>query len=188
VIDAALDALERGLVVGLPTDTVYGIGADPFREEALARLFTVKGRPESKAIPILAADIAGVRRVADLSPDVEAVVARHWPGAVTLVLPRSEGAPTWVGDPETATVAVRIPDHDVALELLDRAGPLAVTSANPSGEPPVVDGEAAETLLGERVAVYVAGVSPGGVSSTVVDLTGPRAVILRPGPVVWEDA
>jgi L-threonylcarbamoyladenylate synthase len=187
-IDDAVRAVGEGLVVGLPTDTVYGIGVDPFREEALARLFAVKGRPESKAIPILAADMDGVRRVAELSPDVEARATLHWPGAVTLVLPRSETAPPWVGDPEKNTVAVRIPGHDAALELLDRTGPLAVTSANLSGEPPVTSAEDAEGLLGERVAVYLPGVSLGGVSSTVVDLTGTEAVVLRPGPVVWEDA
>jgi L-threonylcarbamoyladenylate synthase len=186
-IDDAVLAVRRGLVVGLPTDTVYGIGADPFRKEALARLYAVKGRPESKAIPILAADLDGVRRVAELSPEVAAQATRHWPGAVTLVLPRTEAAPPWVGDPERATVAVRIPAHDDALALLGRCGPLAVTSANLSGEPPVTDAEAAKVLLGERVAVFVPGVSPGGHSSTVVDLTGPKAIVLRPGPVVWED-
>jgi L-threonylcarbamoyladenylate synthase len=186
-IDAALDALRRGLVVGLPTDTVYGLGANPLREEAQARLFTVKGRPEERAIPVLAADLDGVRLVADVGPAAEEAAARHWPGALTLVLPRATAAAPWVGDAQTATVAVRIPDHEVTLDLLSASGPLAVTSANRSGEPPALSAEEAEALLGEAVAVYLPGVCPGGVSSTVVDMTGPEPVVLRAGPVTWED-
>jgi tRNA threonylcarbamoyl adenosine modification protein (Sua5/YciO/YrdC/YwlC family) len=187
VIAEALRALQRGLVVGFPTDTVYGIGVDPFDEAAMERLFEVKGRPDDKAIPILAADLDGVRRAAVVSDEVAERVARHWPGALTVVLPKADGVPEWVGDPDRGTVAVRIPDHPTALELLRRSGPLAVTSANRSGEPPALDDQAGQNMLGRGVAVYVPGVSPGGRSSTVVDLTGPDAVVLRPGPVQWED-
>jgi L-threonylcarbamoyladenylate synthase len=182
----ALAALRDGLVVGFPTDTVYGIGVDPFQEQAMGRLFAVKGRPEGKAIPILAADIDGVLRLAALDAAQEEQARRHWPGALTLVLPRAATAPLWVGDPEAETVAVRIPAHEAALELLARSGPLAVTSANLSGSPAATSAEEAEAVLSVSVAVYLPGSCPGGTSSTVVDLTGTEARVLRYGPVVWE--
>jgi tRNA threonylcarbamoyl adenosine modification protein (Sua5/YciO/YrdC/YwlC family) len=160
---------------------------DPFDEGAMGRLFEVKGRSDDKAIPILAADLDGVRRVAVVGDEVAERVSRHWPGALTVVLAKADGLPGWVGDSERGTVAVRIPDHPTALELLQRCGPLAVTSANRSGDEPALDDRAAQNLLGRGVAVYVPGVSPGGVSSTVVDLTGSDAIVLRAGPVVWED-
>ncbi|MEX2322424.1 MAG: L-threonylcarbamoyladenylate synthase [Acidimicrobiia bacterium] len=185
--EQVLRALQRGLVVGFPTDTVYGVGVDPFDEVAMGRLFEVKGRPDDKAIPILAADLEGVRRVAVVGDEVADRASRHWPGALTVVLSKADGVPEWVGDTERGTVAVRIPDHSTVLELLRRSGPLAVTSANRSGEPPALDDRAAQNMLGRGVAVYVPGVSPGGMSSTVVDLTGLDAVVLRVGPVVWED-
>ena len=186
-IEAAVEALRGGAVVGLPTDTVYGIGVDPFQEVAMGSLFFVKGRGVDKAIPVLAADLQAVRLVALVAPELEGRLADHWPGALTAVLPKAADAPAWVGDVATGTVAVRVPDHPLALELLSRFGPLAVTSANESGAPPTLDDVEALAALGNRVAVYLPGVSPGGMSSTVVDLTGAKARVLRPGPVVWED-
>lgn len=185
-LDEALTALRDGLVVGFPTDTVYGIGVDPFQERSMERLFAVKGRPEGKAIPILAADLDGVLQLAVLDAAQEGQARRHWPGALTLVLPRAATAPPWVGDPETETMAVRIPAHEAALALLARSGPLAVTSANLSGSPATTSAEDAEAALGVAVAVYVPGSCPGGTSSTVVDLAGAEARVLRYGPVVWE--
>jgi L-threonylcarbamoyladenylate synthase len=182
---AALDALRRGDIVGLPTDTVYGIAADPFSRRAVERLFEAKGRPAVKPIPILAADLAGVSSVARLDGRAAEEAARHWPGALTLVLPRAAGVPSWVGDAGRGTVAVRIPHHPVALALLEAFGPLAATSANPSGEDPAVDAEAAHLALGAGVAVYIPGTAGGGSSSTVVDLTDAEARVLRTGPVEW---
>lgn len=182
----ALQALRAGHVVGLPTDTVYGIGADPFREEAVASLFAAKGRPEVKPIPLLAADMDQVRRVAVLDDRTARRAGPHWPGALTLVLPRASGLPDWIGDAERDTVGVRVPDHPVALELLDAFGPLAVTSANPSGKSPAQDDEEARAALGDAIAVYVPGRGSGGAASTVIDLTAAEPRVLRPGPVEWE--
>lgn len=181
-IAPALEALARGEVIGLPTDTVYGIGAAINSRQGVEALFELKGRGEEKPIPVLVASLSDARGVGMV--DAEAAV--HWPGALTVVVRRMPSVPSWVGDPDAGTVAIRIPDHPVALDLLERSGPLAVTSANRSGEPPALDDAAARASLGDAVAVYVPGNSPGGSASTVVDLTGPTPVVLRPGPVVWE--
>ncbi len=178
----ALTALAHGLLIGLPTDTVYGIAADPGQEAAVRLLYAVKGREENKPIPILAASLVDARRFG-LVPDE---AAAHWPGALTVVVPRTPQAPHWVGDPVRDTVAIRVPAHPLALELLTRSGPLAVTSANKSGEPAARDDTAARAALGDAVALYLPGEAPGGRESTVVDLTGFRAVVLRAGPVAWE--
>jgi tRNA threonylcarbamoyl adenosine modification protein (Sua5/YciO/YrdC/YwlC family) len=104
-----------------------------------------------------------------------------------VVVLRTPAVPHWAGDHDRGTVALRVPSHPVALELLRRSGPLAVTSANRSGEPPAIDAASARAILGDAVAVYLEGSSSGGASSTVVDLTGDTPVVLRPGPVEWSD-
>ncbi|HLA66416.1 MAG TPA: L-threonylcarbamoyladenylate synthase [Acidimicrobiia bacterium] len=181
LIDAAMEALHGGLVIGLPTDTVYGIGVDPMQERALRRLYAVKGRAEEKPIPILAASIADARGFGM----IDDAVAKYWPGPLTVVVRRMPAAPLWIGDDARGTVAIRVPDHPVALELLARSGPLAVTSANQSGAEPASDDIAARTALGDAVAVYLAGQGSGGAASTVVDLTSREPVVIRPGPVAW---
>ena len=108
---------------------------------------------------------------------------RHWPGALTLVLPRLSTAPDWLGHQGRRTVGLRCPDHPVALELLTASGPLAVTSANLSGHEAVLDDEEARSLFGEAVALYLEGTAPGGQASTIIDLTEPDPLTLRDGPV-----
>ena len=103
----ALAALGAGLVVGVPTDTVYGIAADPMQEAAVGRLFTAKGRALDKPIAILAANVEDARRIGVVEGDVAVAAARHWPGPLTLVVPVNEGLPPWIGDPVTRTVGVR---------------------------------------------------------------------------------
>lgn len=181
-IELAVAALSRGLIIGLPTDTVYGIAVDPYQRDALGRLHDAKGRSAEKPIPILAADLSDARGFGVIPPEAE----RYWPGALTVVVSRMPATPSWIGDPERNTVAIRIPHHPVALEVLARTGPLAVTSANRSGEPETVDDIAARQALGDLVAVYLRGTAGGGAASTVVDLSGPKPVLLRPGPVAWE--
>jgi tRNA threonylcarbamoyl adenosine modification protein (Sua5/YciO/YrdC/YwlC family) len=185
-VAAALDALQRGLVVGLPTDTVYGIGVDPWNESALDRLFALKRRPAELAVPILAGDLNGVGRLAVMTGAATVAANRHWPGPLTMVLHRVPGLPDWIGNPERDTIGVRIPGHPIALELLRSAGPLAVTSANLSGEPPARNDRQAADVLGAGVAVYLAGDAAGGAASTVVDLSGAEPVVLREGPIRWE--
>ena len=169
----------------MPTDTVYGVGVDPLNPEAVAALFELKGRPDEKAIPVLVATAAQALELVEIPPEVEDMALRHWPGPLTLVLRGHVELPDWVGDREKGTVAVRIPDHPVALDLLSAAGPLAVTSANRSGEPPAQDEVEARGLLGGGVAVYLEGRCPGGASSTVIDMTTDPPTMLREGPVTF---
>lgn len=182
-VAAAAAAARRGDIIGLPTDTVYGIGAVVGDEVAVGRLFALKQRPAAKALPVLAADIGRLQGVVDLGPHRRRL-GEMWPGALSAVLRKAPGAPAWVGD-ERGTVAVRIPAHETALELLRRTGPMAVTSANCAGGPPTLTAQAAAAALGEAVSVYVAGTAPGGLPSTVIDLTGPKPVVLREGPMEW---
>jgi len=181
----ALAALRRGDIIGIPTDTVYGIAADPMQRSAVGRLFVAKGRPEIKPIPILGASIEDLGRVAVIHEDISAIAARHWPGGLTLILPRAPAMPDWVGDPGRNTVGVRVPDHPVAREILTESGPLAVTSANRSSAEPALDSAGAMGSLGDSIAVYLPGVASGGEASTVVDLSGEEPKILRQGPVDW---
>lgn len=184
-IDAAVAALRRGLIVGMPTDTVYGIGVDPLNTDAVTALYELKGRPDEKAIPVLVATVAQALEIVEIPPEVEDMALRHWPGPLTLVLPRHVELPERVGDIERGTVAVRIPDHPLALDLLSAAGPLAVTSANRAGEPPAHNETEARDLLGGGVAVYLEGRCPGAAPSTVVDMTTDPPRLLREGPVTF---
>ncbi|MEX2458136.1 MAG: L-threonylcarbamoyladenylate synthase [Actinomycetota bacterium] len=186
-IALAAAALAAGQLVVVPTDSVYGLAADPSLPGAVSRLFEAKGRPRTLAIPVLVASLAQVARLVRLDERARRAIGAHWPGALTLVLPRREGV-TWDLGDRPGTLAVRMPDHPVALELLTQAGPLAVTSANPTGEPtPDTAGEVRD-LLGDAVSVYLdAGPSPGGTPSTVLDLSGPEAVVLRAGALPAED-
>jgi len=184
-LTTALEALRNGEIIGLPTDTVYGIAADPMQRSAVERLFAAKRRTGIKPIPILASTIADVRRVAVIDDDIAVLAERHWPGGLTLILARGSGVPEWIGDPKRNTVGVRIPDHPLALEVLAAAGPLAVTSANRSGAKPAFDVIGAQEVFGGSVAAYLPGSGRGGPASTVVDLSGDKPKVLRKGPVVW---
>lgn len=182
-ITAAVEALRRGEIVGVPTDTLYGLAADPFREDALDAIFELKGRPDQKPLAILVASVEQGMTLASFSDRALELAERHWPGALTLVLPRLETAPDWLGHRGRRTVGLRCPNHPVALELLEVAGPLAVTSANLSGHEAVVDHEEARALFGDAVAVYLEGRAVGGEASTIIDLTEPAPLTLREGPI-----
>ena len=185
IICHAQHLLRSGEVVAFPTDTVYGVGAHAFQPEAVAALYAVKNRPTTKAIPILVAQIEDMARVARHVPAVAWELAeRFWPGALTLVLPRAEQIPSVVtagGD----TVAVRYPDHPTPLVLMRSAGaPLAATSANLSGQPsPTSALQVAEQLAGRVRLIIDGGRCPGGVPSTVVDLSVEPPRLLRAGAI-----
>jgi len=182
-IERAVAAIRRGEVVGLPTDTVYGIGADPMNEQAVARLFELKGRPGHRPIGLLVASLEQAQVIGEIHGAAADLAAVHWPGALTLVVTPKVILANWVGDAQRQTVGLRVPDHPVALELLAAVGPLAVTSANRSGGSESLSHQDARAVFGDRVPVYVEGRSPGGESSTVVDVTGGEIVVLRQGPV-----
>ena len=182
-IDAAVRALRRGQIVGVPTDTLYGLAADPFKEDALDSVFRLKGRPQEKPMALLVASVEQGMTLASFSDRAVELAEKHWPGALTLVMPRLDTAPEWLGHRERRTVGLRCPNHPVALALLERTGPLAVTSANLSGDEAVIDHEEAEALFGDEVAVYLEGRAPGGIASTIIDLTEPSPLTLRQGPI-----
>ncbi|MGI9610698.1 MAG: L-threonylcarbamoyladenylate synthase [Acidimicrobiia bacterium] len=182
-LEEAVAVVRAGGVVGLPTDTVYGIGADPLNSDAVARLFELKGRPASKPIGLLVASIDQAVAVGEIEGRARVAASLHWPGALTLVVVPKVVMADWVGDSQTRTVGIRVPDHPLALELLARSGPLAVTSANASGQAEVAGDVDARAEFGEAVDVYLEGTSPGGEASTVVDATGESLAVLRKGPV-----
>ena len=171
------------MIVGVPTDTVYGLAADPYDEAALDRLYDIKGREEGKPIAILVADLDQGLLLGAMTDRALELAEQYWPGALTLVVPRLDTAPTWLGDQKRRTIALRCPNHPVVLELLRLTGPLAVTSANRSHEAPVNGAEAAEAVFADEVLTYLPGDAGGGAPSTLVDLTQPSERVLRPGPL-----
>ena len=183
MIEEALAAILDGRVVGMPTDTVYGVGVDPFNLDAVERLFELKGRPEHKPVGVLVATIGQAREVGEITQGAAELAERHWPGALTLIVTPKVVLSDWVGDKQRHTVGIRVPDHPVARDLLELSGPLAVTSANRSGGPETMSDREARGVFGDDVAVYLEGRAPGGRASTVVDATGSDLTVLREGPV-----
>lgn len=183
-IDAASSAVRRGRLVVIPTDTVYGVGADAFDPDAVARLLAAKGRGREMPPPVLVGTAGTLDALATRVPDyVAPLVQRFWPGALTIVCHQQPSLQWDLGDTR-GTVAVRMPDHELARELLDRTGPLAVSSANLTGRPAALDADEAMEMLGESVAVVIdGGASPGGVASTILDATGERPRLLRAGAI-----
>jgi L-threonylcarbamoyladenylate synthase len=179
----AADVLRHHGIVAFPTDTVYGVGALAFKAEAVQRLYVVKGRATDKAIAVLVARNSELSRVAkDLTPAARRLAQKYWPGPLTLVVPKHPALPDAVS--ALPTVGVRLPDHPVARKLLELAGPLAVTSANRSGEPNALSAEDVLAQLSGRIDLLLdGGRAPGGVPSTVVDCAGAVPVILRSGPI-----
>lgn len=168
-LDAAAESVTRGEVICVPTDTVYGIGADPFSYDAVTALLTAKSRTRAMPPPVLVADVDQARSLVSTLPDSALMlIERYWPGALTIVLPAREELGWDLGE-TNGTVALRMPDSDVTRELLREAGPLAVTSANMTGQPPATTAPEAVRQLGDRISVYLdAGESDGGVPSTIV--------------------
>ena len=175
-------SVQRGRLVVLPTDTVYGVGADAFSPQAVQRLLNAKGRGRQMPPPVLVSARTTLEALAVGIPDwAHALVDELWPGPLTLVL-RQQPSLQWDLGETRGTVAVRMPDHEIALELLSRTGPLAVSSANRTGLPAATNADDAEAMLGELVRVVLdAGPTPGPVPSTIVDCTGEKGRILRQG-------
>ncbi|MFG3039242.1 L-threonylcarbamoyladenylate synthase [Streptomyces sp. NPDC048330] len=181
-IEAAVASLRQGRLVVLPTDTVYGVGADAFDPKAVARLLAAKGRGRHKPSPVLVGSKDALADlVTDLTPAAERLIDAYWPGGLTLVL-RHRPSLDWDLGETGGTVAVRMPDHPLALALLAAAGPLAVSSANLTEQPSPEDCDTAFGMLGDSVAVYLdGGRTAGPVSSSIVDLTGDAPVLVREG-------
>ena len=183
VLRYAVDVLRYGGLVAFPTDTVYGVGALAFHREAVMRLYTVKGRSTDKAIAVLLGREADLGQVTSaLTPAAQRLAAKFWPGSITLVVPKHPQLPEAISS--TPTVGVRMPDHDFARRLLTLTGPMAVTSANRSGEPNAQTAADVLAQLDGRIELVLdGGRVPGGVPSTVVDCTSAEPHILRDGPI-----
>jgi len=186
-LSAAAAAVRRGECIVLPTDTVYGIGADATSAKAVQRLLDAKQRGRDMPPPVLLPDVADIETIArDVPEDAYRLAAAFWPGALTLIL--RAGMPLDLGD-RPDTIAVRVPNHDGARTLLRATGLLAVSSANLSGRPPATNVNDAADMLGDAVAVYLdAGQTPGETPSTIVDLSGDGpGRVLRQGVISLDD-
>ena len=187
----ARTAIGRGELVVVPTDTVYGLAADAFNPKAVQRLLDAKGRGRTSPPPVLIPGIPTLDALAETVPDeVRALVAAFWPGGLTVILPARQSL-VWDLGETRGTVALRMPSNRIALELLSETGPLAVSSANATGEPAAVTAHEAERMLGDSVAVYLDGGTGGTEPSTIVDATGlllpqGKLRIVRPGIIPVE--
>lgn len=183
-ITAARAALAAGGVIGIPTDTVYGLAADPAVPGGTDALFALKGRPSTVALPVLVSGVEQADLIGDLSDGAHALARSLWPGGLTLVVGRRPGIDMDLGG-RPDRIGLRCPAHPVPLELCRRSGPLAATSANRHGDSDLASAsEVAETFPGLLV---LDGGECRGVSSTVVDATGDAPELLRAGAVAWED-
>jgi L-threonylcarbamoyladenylate synthase len=187
VVLQAVRALAQGLPIGIPTDTVYGLAVDPFRAGATDRIFAAKRRPRDVSLPVL---VSGVEQALSVSTAVPAraleLMARYWPGPLTIVIPARPGLGADLGDDE-ATVGVRAPDHPVPLALCAAVGPLATTSANRHGEPPMTTAAEVDAAFGDALGVVLDGGVCAGSPSTVVDCTGEELKLLREGRIPWAE-
>jgi len=181
----AVEILKKGGIVAYPTDTVYGLGADPLNKRAVDRIYRVKKRPYNQPLPLLLADKSDLSKVAGVLPDIVWKLAgRFWPGGLTLVLKKSSWVPGFVtagGD----SIAVRVPNHDVPIALAQGLGsPIIGTSANISGKPSPITANEAREQLGKEVDLIIdGGRCPGGIDSTVLDVSGQVPVLIREGAI-----
>jgi len=183
-ITAAARAVRSGAVVVLPTDTLYGIGADAFNPSAVASVLAAKGRGRDMPVPVLVGSWATIDGLVSYVPPVlRDLVEAFWPGGLTVVVEHAPSLAWDLGDAR-GTVAVRMPLHPIALDLLAETGPMAVSSANVSGRPPALTAQQAYAQLGESVSVYLdGGEVPVGQPSSIVDLTGEVPRLLRAGAI-----
>jgi L-threonylcarbamoyladenylate synthase len=188
-IQEAAKWILAGGVVALPTDTLYGLAADPFSSAGVARVFAVKGRAAERALPLIASDVGQVvEHLGALPPAAQRLAERFWPGPLTLLLAAPPGLAREVTG-GTGKVGVRVPADGVARAVCAAAGrPVTATSANLSGVPPTPDPDRVEQALGDRIDLLLdTGTTPGGAASTIVDVTGVEPVLVRAGAISWDD-
>lgn len=188
-VEEAISVLKQGGIVAFPTDTVYGLGACATNQQAVERVYEVKGRPQNMALPLLLAHVSQISEVAEPVPQIAWLLARNFlPGALTLVLPKSKTVPDFVTAGGT-TVAVRIPAHPIPVALAEGLGaPVIGTSANLSGKPSALTAEEVYSQFGNKIDLVIdGGRCPGGRESTVVDATGETLVVLREGAIARKE-
>ena len=185
VVATATRALRAGHVIAIPTDTVYGLAVDAFHAGATDRLFALKRRPRGVDLPVLVADAdQAMSLVADVPDIARRLMARYWPGALTLVLARNPEVTADLGADDT-TIGLRCPDHALVRALCAAAGPLATTSANLHGQPTLSTAADVAATFGDAVALVLDGGTCAGAPSTVVDCTGEHPELLRQGRIPW---
>lgn len=183
----AVQCLKSGGIIAIPTDTVYGLGADPFNSDAVQKLYTFKGRPDGKPIPLVLSSVSDVHRVAQNLPDYFFYLTeRFWPGGLTIIVEAKDLLPILTAGGNT--VGVRIPDNPLLLQILQAfGGPAAITSANFSGEPPATSPQEIDEKLASRIDLIVdGGKTPGPIPSTVYDISVSPPLIRRYGVISEE--
>ena len=180
----AVEAISNNQIVGIPTETVYGIGVNPYSQEAVDKIFELKGRDGDKPLSILVSSYYDLQKL-DIVSTIPEVVELYWPGPLTIVVETTKEFADGVGTKNPFSIGVRVPDNELALELLKITGPLAVTSANRSGENDITSDTEAEKIFGKNISHYIEGASVHGSGSTIIDFRVEGGEILREGPLKW---
>ena len=180
----AINAVKEGKIVGIPTETVYGIGVDPYSQSAVDKIFDLKERSLDKPLSVLISSYEEISKL-DVVSKIPDVVELYWPGPLTIIVETKAKFANGVGTNNPLTIGIRVPDNELAIELLKNTGPLAVTSANISGNENILNHIDAENEFGAKIAIYLEGESVLGSGSTIVDFTKDEWEILREGPLKW---
>lgn len=183
-LEIAVELLKNDQIVGIPTETVYGIGVNPFSHAAVENLFKIKERDDTKPLSLLIHSFSEIHKL-DITTEIPEVVELYWPGPLTVVVEIKDAFPKGIGTSNPNSIGLRVPENQVALNLLKQTGPLAVTSANISGQDDVSNHIEAKQIFGDDVSAYLEGEAIHGDGSTVVDLRVDGGKILRQGPLKW---
>ena len=183
-LQLAVTAISNNEIVGIPTETVYGIGVNPTSQTAVNKIFELKERDEDKPLSILISSFSDIHKLGVVSTIPE-VVELYWPGPLTIIVETTLEFSDGVGTKSPNTIGIRVPDNDLAIELLKITGPLAVTSANISGNEDVKSDVDAQNIFGDAIKHYIKGEALHGSGSTIIDLREEGGRILREGPLKW---
>ena len=183
-VHLAIEKIQDNQIIGIPTETVYGLGVDPYSQIAIEKLFKIKERDDTKPISLLIHSFTEIHKL-NISTEIPEVVELYWPGPLTIVVEVNEPFLSGIGTRNPNSVGIRVPENTLAIELLKKTGPLAVTSANISGTNESKNHMEAEKIFRASVAAYLEGEAVYGDASTVVDLRVEGGKILRQGPLMW---
>lgn len=183
-IQKAITCINNEEVVGIPTETVYGIGVDPLSQAAVDKIFNLKERDENKPLSILVHSFHDLIKLKTISK-VPEIVELYWPGPLTIIVESELNFADGVGTKNPHSIGVRVPDNELTLELLKKTGPLAVTSANISGQDDITNERDAEAVFGDKICHYLQGSALHGSGSTIVDFRDEEFKVIREGPLKW---
>ena len=183
-LQKAISCIKNEEVVGIPTETVYGIGVDPLSQAAVDKIFNLKERDENKPLSILVHSFHDLIKLKIISK-VPEIVELYWPGPLTIIVESELNFADGVGTKNPNSIGVRVPDNELTLELLKKTGPLAVTSANISGQEDITNEKDAESVFGDKIGHYLQGSALHGSGSTIVDFRDEEFKVIREGPLKW---